>query len=161
MTAVTFAHEQLQSGLQDQETGDLPKRTPQFPRQGDSPESIVDIQETNTYTRANRRSTDLLAGVVQHPEMLRKVEKLRMRFSSWSFWVALIFMTALSCFICGSPHPVTGPSITRSVSTKSVPGLPMACNALRERQRIAPTSSRTARSREVAIRPTATNTLEI
>src|SRR6266481_1460772 len=31
-------------------------------------ESIVDIQEIDTYTPANRRSTDLLAGVVQHPK---------------------------------------------------------------------------------------------
>src|SRR6202035_2827900 len=31
-------------------------------------ESMIDIQEIDTYTRANRRSTDLLAGVVQHPE---------------------------------------------------------------------------------------------
>ena len=31
-------------------------------------ESIVDIQETDTYTPTNRCSTDLLAGVVQHPD---------------------------------------------------------------------------------------------
>jgi hypothetical protein len=35
---------------------------------GAARESIVDIQETDTYTPPNRRSTDLLAGVVQHPE---------------------------------------------------------------------------------------------
>jgi hypothetical protein len=51
----------------------LPAKQPSYPYlhshvQGDSPESIVDIQETDTYTRPNRRSTDLLAGVVQHPE---------------------------------------------------------------------------------------------
>ncbi len=29
---------------------------------------MIDIQEIDTYTPANRCSTDLLAGVVQHPE---------------------------------------------------------------------------------------------
>ena len=31
-------------------------------------ESIVDMQETDTYTPRNRCSTDLLTGVVQHPK---------------------------------------------------------------------------------------------
>jgi hypothetical protein len=41
---------------------------PRMAGRGGARESILDIQETDTYTAANRCSTDLLAGVVQHPK---------------------------------------------------------------------------------------------
>jgi len=37
-------------------------------RPGGPGESMIDIQEIDTYTPANRCSTDLLTGVVQHPK---------------------------------------------------------------------------------------------
>ncbi len=62
----------LQLPCESRLTDGLPKRhTPPLSipggRQG-RPGRIVDIQEIDTYTPANRRSTDLLAGVVQHPK---------------------------------------------------------------------------------------------
>jgi hypothetical protein len=42
--------------------------SPEKKQPGGARESIVDIQETDTYTPRDRCSTDLLTGVVQHPK---------------------------------------------------------------------------------------------
>ena len=54
-------------------------------RPGRPQESIVDIQETDTYTPGNRCSTDLLTGVVQHPKNLRKAKEQACAFPGCSF----------------------------------------------------------------------------
>src|SRR5690348_7462678 len=46
---------------------------------------MIDIQEIDTYTPGNRRSTDLLAGVVQHPRKAVQVEESSCAFSTCPF----------------------------------------------------------------------------
>jgi hypothetical protein len=54
--------------LSDERQGQGREPLPRMAGRGGARESILDIQETDTYTAANRCSTDLLAGVVQHPK---------------------------------------------------------------------------------------------